>query len=173
MEEWWDDIARENLRYSERTCPSDTLSTRNPTCIALSANPGLHDEKPAISRLCYSTACDRNVRISSFYHRIQNGPDIHPCPMLWLSYQNPRFPKATTHFHQFFRQDWVQYYHHSPCSILKDLWLWKLIACSLIIVFTFLWTRTTTWCKSLPVSNIKYPPGVHAAVTKLLQLSLT
>jgi hypothetical protein len=39
-------------KYSEKTCPSATLSTTNPTWI----NPGLRGERPATNRLSHGTA---------------------------------------------------------------------------------------------------------------------
>jgi hypothetical protein len=46
----------ENRRLRRKTCPSDTLSTKNPTRTALGTNSGLHTEEPATNRLSYGTA---------------------------------------------------------------------------------------------------------------------
>jgi hypothetical protein len=40
-------------KYSEKTYPSTTLSTTNPTCLDPVLNPGRRDGKPAINRLSY------------------------------------------------------------------------------------------------------------------------
>jgi hypothetical protein len=39
-----------------KTCPSATLSTKNPTWTDPGSNPGLRDEKPATNRLSHGTA---------------------------------------------------------------------------------------------------------------------
>jgi hypothetical protein len=43
-------------KYSEKTCPSSTLSTINPTWPDLTSNPGRRGGKPATNRLSYGTA---------------------------------------------------------------------------------------------------------------------
>jgi hypothetical protein len=43
-------------KYSEKTCPSATLSTTNPIWPDLGSNPGRRGGKPAINRLGYGTA---------------------------------------------------------------------------------------------------------------------
>jgi hypothetical protein len=44
------------LLYPEKTCPSATLSTTNPTWPDVGLNPGRHGVKPTTSLLSYSTA---------------------------------------------------------------------------------------------------------------------
>jgi hypothetical protein len=43
-------------KYSEKTCPSATLSTKNPTWPDPGSNPGRRDRKPATNRLNYGAA---------------------------------------------------------------------------------------------------------------------
>jgi hypothetical protein len=43
-------------KYSEKTCPSATLSTTNPTLPDLGSNPCRHGKKPATNRLSCGTA---------------------------------------------------------------------------------------------------------------------
>jgi hypothetical protein len=43
-------------KYSEKTCPSATLSTTNPTCLDPVLNPGRRGGKPATNRLSYGAA---------------------------------------------------------------------------------------------------------------------
>jgi hypothetical protein len=43
-------------KYSEKTCPSATFSTTNPTLPDLGSNPCRHCGKPATNRLSYGTA---------------------------------------------------------------------------------------------------------------------
>jgi hypothetical protein len=51
--EW--ELARKP-KYSEKTCPSATLSTTNPIWLVLVSNPGRRGGKPVTNRLNYSTA---------------------------------------------------------------------------------------------------------------------
>jgi hypothetical protein len=43
-------------KYSEKTCRSVALSTKNPTMTDPGSNPGHRDGKPATNRLCYCKA---------------------------------------------------------------------------------------------------------------------
>jgi hypothetical protein len=45
-------------KYSEKTYPSATLPTTNPTWPDLGSNPGPQGGKPATNRLSYDTAFD-------------------------------------------------------------------------------------------------------------------
>jgi hypothetical protein len=49
-------IGRGNHSTREKTCPSVTLSTTNPTSPGLGSNPGRRGGKPVINRLSYGTA---------------------------------------------------------------------------------------------------------------------
>jgi hypothetical protein len=49
---WWNEDWQEKPKYSERTCPSATLSTTNPTW----PDPGRRGGKPATNRLSYGAA---------------------------------------------------------------------------------------------------------------------
>jgi hypothetical protein len=51
--EW---ILARGPKYSEKTCPSATLSTTNPTWPDLGSNPGRRGGKPATNRLSYGAA---------------------------------------------------------------------------------------------------------------------
>jgi hypothetical protein len=53
---WWNGDWQRKPKYSEKTCPSATLSTTNPTSPDLGANSGRRDGKPATNRLSYCTA---------------------------------------------------------------------------------------------------------------------
>jgi hypothetical protein len=70
-------------KYSEKTCPSDALSTTNPTCCP-DANPGRRGGKPATNRLSYGTAstttnCMKLYTPSEAYNRPagQNTPFLY------------------------------------------------------------------------------------------------
>jgi hypothetical protein len=52
----WNENWHGKPKYSEITCPSATLSTKNPTWPDLGSNTGPRCEKPAINRLSYGTA---------------------------------------------------------------------------------------------------------------------
>jgi hypothetical protein len=49
----WKDTGRVKLKSSEKTCPSATSSTTNPTCIVPGANPVLRGERPAPNLLSH------------------------------------------------------------------------------------------------------------------------
>jgi hypothetical protein len=53
---WWNENWQGKPKYSEKTCPSATLFTTNPTWSGLGSNPGRSLEKPAINGLSYGTA---------------------------------------------------------------------------------------------------------------------
>jgi hypothetical protein len=48
-------IGKGKAKYSEKTCPSATLSTTNPTWPDPGSNPGRRGGKPATNRLSYVT----------------------------------------------------------------------------------------------------------------------
>jgi hypothetical protein len=53
---WWNQDCHERPKYSEKTCPSATLSTTNPTWLDPVLNPGLRGGKPGTNRLSYGAA---------------------------------------------------------------------------------------------------------------------
>jgi hypothetical protein len=53
----WNKNCQGKPKYSEKTCPSTTLPTTNPTWPDLGSNPGRRGGKPANNRLSYGTAC--------------------------------------------------------------------------------------------------------------------
>jgi hypothetical protein len=50
---WWNQDWQGNPKYSEKTCPSATLSTTNPTRLDPGLNSGRRGGKPATNRLSY------------------------------------------------------------------------------------------------------------------------
>jgi hypothetical protein len=60
---WWNEDWQGKPKYSEKTCPSATLSTTNPTCLP-DANPGRRGGKPATNRLSYGAAKNNFAFIS-------------------------------------------------------------------------------------------------------------
>jgi hypothetical protein len=53
---WWNEDWQRKPKYSEKTCPSPTLSTTNPTWLDPVLNPGRRGGKPATNRLSYGAA---------------------------------------------------------------------------------------------------------------------
>ena len=60
MGHWWNDTDRSELKYSEKTCPSATLSTINPTWMAPQSNPGLRGQRSKFNRLIHGIAFQRS-----------------------------------------------------------------------------------------------------------------
>jgi hypothetical protein len=56
QESQWNDIDRGKPKNLEKTCPSATLSTTNPTWIYVGANPGLSGGRPATNCLSHGMA---------------------------------------------------------------------------------------------------------------------
>jgi hypothetical protein len=54
---WWNEHWQGKSKYSEKTCPSATLSTTDLTWLDPGLNPGRHGGKPAANRLSYGAAC--------------------------------------------------------------------------------------------------------------------
>jgi hypothetical protein len=52
----WNENWQGKSKYSEQTCPNDTLSTTNPTWPGLGSNPGHRGGKPATNHLSYGAA---------------------------------------------------------------------------------------------------------------------
>jgi hypothetical protein len=52
---WWNEDSQGKPKYSEKTCPSATLSTTNSTWPDLWSNPGRRGGKSATNRLSYGT----------------------------------------------------------------------------------------------------------------------
>jgi hypothetical protein len=77
----WNENLKEKPKYLEKTYPSATLSTTNPTWPDLVSNPGRCCGKPATNRLSYGT-----VGLKLFW--IDPGPHITEtmikCRLMWL-----------------------------------------------------------------------------------------
>jgi hypothetical protein len=52
----WNENKQGNPKYSDKSCPSATLFTKNLTLLDLGSNPGRRCGKPATNRLSYGTA---------------------------------------------------------------------------------------------------------------------
>jgi hypothetical protein len=53
---WWNEDWQGKPKYSEKTCPSATLSTKNPTWPDPGSNPGRRGGKSVTNRLSYGAA---------------------------------------------------------------------------------------------------------------------
>jgi hypothetical protein len=63
-------LTEERRRTLRKTCPSDTLSTTNPTRSGPGANRSLRGERPATNRLSHSTPShDTNISLLTHRHR--------------------------------------------------------------------------------------------------------
>jgi hypothetical protein len=67
---WWNEDWQAKPKYSEKTCPSATLSTTNPTWLDPGLNPGRRGEKPATNRLSYGAALQRAYPREEIEHSI-------------------------------------------------------------------------------------------------------
>jgi hypothetical protein len=56
MKCWWNDTDRDKPEILGEKCPSDSLSTTNPTWIALESKPRLRGEGSVTDRLSQGTA---------------------------------------------------------------------------------------------------------------------
>jgi hypothetical protein len=55
-ENWWNEDWQGKPKYSEKACPSATLSTTNPTSLDPGLNPGRRGGKPPTNRLSYGAS---------------------------------------------------------------------------------------------------------------------
>jgi hypothetical protein len=86
---WWNEDWQGNPKYSEKTGPSATLSTTNPTWPDPGSNPGRRGGKPATYRLSYGAALTftltRSIKkISAAIQRIVMAPYV--LIMLWCTW---------------------------------------------------------------------------------------
>jgi hypothetical protein len=58
---WWNEDWQGKPKYSEKTCPSATVSTTNPTWPDPESNPGRRGGKPATNRLSYGAALPKRL----------------------------------------------------------------------------------------------------------------
>jgi hypothetical protein len=76
---WWYEDWQGKPKYSEKTCPSATLSTTNPTRPDPGSNPGRRSGKPATNRLSYGAALKFTLLITVMVLDNVNG--IHASPI--------------------------------------------------------------------------------------------
>jgi hypothetical protein len=70
---WWNEDWQGKPKYSEKTCPSATLSTTNPTWPDPGSYPGRRDGKPATNGLGYGAA-----RFVTKWHIVINLKSLTP-----------------------------------------------------------------------------------------------
>jgi hypothetical protein len=60
-EKWWNKDWQGKPKYSEKTCPTATLSTTHPTLLDPGLNPGCSGGKPATNSLSYGAAKNKEI----------------------------------------------------------------------------------------------------------------
>jgi hypothetical protein len=88
---WWNEDWQGKLKYSEKTYPSATLSTINPTLSDTGLKPGRLGGKPATNRLSYGAAFAGGYSLSFF------GCNI-PKPMDWEGRSDTMATMFTRHY---------------------------------------------------------------------------
>jgi hypothetical protein len=58
---WWNENWQGKPKYSEKTCPSATLSATNPTWCDPGSNTDRRGGKPVTNRLSYGTVTEGNT----------------------------------------------------------------------------------------------------------------
>jgi hypothetical protein len=87
------------LKYSEKTCPSATLSTTNPTSPDLTSNPRGRGGKPATNRLSYDTALLLpffSILFSSVFSLLFPLSSFHVCSLSFCGLISFLDPKSST-----------------------------------------------------------------------------
>jgi hypothetical protein len=71
----WNENWQGKPKYSEKICPSVTLSITDPTWPDLGSNPGHPGGKPATNRLSYGTASECNLAMKSYLPEVISSAD--------------------------------------------------------------------------------------------------
>jgi hypothetical protein len=100
---WWNEDWQGELKYSEKTCPSDTLSTTNPTWLNPDLSQSRRDGKPATNRLNYGAARATSYshcpsRISEWIWKGRTHIDTDFCIIFWLKKKNTRTLESSVAF---------------------------------------------------------------------------
>jgi hypothetical protein len=69
---WWTEDWQGKPKYLEKTCPSATLSTTNPTWPDSGSNSGRRGGKPATNRLSYGATRQLSDRLNYCFHKPGN-----------------------------------------------------------------------------------------------------
>jgi hypothetical protein len=86
---WWNEDWQGKLKYLEKTWPSATLSTTNPTWPDPGLNPGRHSGKPATNRLSYGAAMVIVKQLVEWELSGEPKYSEKTCPSATLSIKNP------------------------------------------------------------------------------------
>jgi hypothetical protein len=70
---WWNEDWQGKPKYSEKTCPSATLSTTNPTWPDRGLNTGRRGGKPATNNLSYGAASTTQLYFHGHHNRLFAG----------------------------------------------------------------------------------------------------
>jgi hypothetical protein len=124
---WWVCSSRWNENWqqkpnSEKTCPSDTLSSTNLTWPDLSSNPGCPGEKPVTNRLSYGTAikcCAAIMQRKTSEGKTTPVKSAVTADISLLSGEIPfslwNYKPPIFHYHKM--------YNWNRCMLLDDIWL--------------------------------------------------
>jgi hypothetical protein len=96
----WNEDWQGNPKYSEKTCPSPTLSTTNPTRPDPGSNPGRRGGKPATNRLSYGVAISTfsNIIYSMYILILSSHVLVHPRNILFASSFQCNIPRTFSRF---------------------------------------------------------------------------
>jgi hypothetical protein len=128
---WWNKNWQEKPKCSEKTCPSATLSTTNPTWPHLGSNLGRRGGKPATNRLSYGTAKwfisyghePANHRCSDGRHTLQELTSSKVRGN-WIRAIRPTIRSRTFCLLVCCLKTWRLNYYSSFC---RSVWVWKLV----------------------------------------------
>jgi hypothetical protein len=142
---WWNKDWQRKPEYSEKTCPSATLSTTNSTWLDPVLNPGLRGGKSATNRFSYAAASsspflwmfplDRSVTaignmdtpyiLNFFFNMFQLIEPLSGISLLYLHlYWSARIPASLRQVLLYY--NWISYVFYKMCFIwnngLKVFW---------------------------------------------------
>jgi hypothetical protein len=107
----WNENWQGKLKYWEKTCPSATLSTTNPTWPDLGSNPGRRGGKPATNRLSYDTA-----RLPAFDKMVSGSTSVFFCVCVVVKRQSNSEHQSNLHR------------SYLTCSLAGRLWSYSSLA---------------------------------------------
>jgi hypothetical protein len=117
---WWNKDWQGKPKYSEKTCPSATLSTTNPTWLDPGLNSGCRGGKPATNRLSYGAAFTfikykYKILITSVDSQTIMSAETYPAKWQWLDEQlTIESCLCSEHEHEcrLFLGEWSNIHHH-------------------------------------------------------------
>jgi hypothetical protein len=131
---WWNEVWQGKPKYSEKTCPSATLSTTNPTWLDPILNPGRRDGKPATNRLSYGAAFRDLLNACQFGFRARHSTTLQ------LMRPTTTWPFISTIIYLRTQCSWTSKKSLIPhgtlaCCISYLNWNFRHISSSLLVLF--------------------------------------